>query len=58
MVNRDKKNPESDIEYLNIERVPTFIFYKTGGDGSKKEIGRIIETPVRSLEEDLLDILH
>ena len=58
MVNRDKKIPELDIEDLTIERVPTFIFYKTGSDRSKKEIGRIIETPKRSLEEDLLDILH
>ena len=58
MVDRDKKIPGMDIKDLNIERVPTFVFYKTGGDGSKKEIGRIIETPIHSLEKDLLDILH
>jgi hypothetical protein len=37
---------------LNIERVPTFIFLK-----NKVEAGRIIETPVTSLEQDMLNIL-
>jgi len=32
---------------FKIERIPTFIFLRNG-----KEIGRIIETPVKSLEED------
>jgi len=41
-----------DIQPLNIERVPTFIFYS-----NQKEIGRIIETPEKSLEEDIADIL-
>jgi len=36
----------------NLIRVPTFIIYKNG-----KEIGRIIEYPMESLEKDLLDIL-
>jgi hypothetical protein len=35
-----------------IEKVPTFIIYK-----KTKEIGRIIETPILSLEKDLLEIL-
>ena len=51
-VNRDKKIPGMDISALKIERVPTFIVY----DGIK-ELGRIIETPEKKLEEDLLRIL-
>ena len=51
-VNRDKMVPGIDISALKIERVPTFIFY----DGIKEQ-GRIIETPVETLEEDLLRIL-
>lgn len=35
-----------------IERVPTIIVYRKG-----KEIGRIVETPVETLEKDLLKIL-
>ena len=50
-VNRDKVVPGMDISVLNIERVPTFIVY----DGIK-ELGRIIETPVETLEKDLLRI--
>ena len=51
-VNRDKVVPGIDISALKIERVPTFIVY----DGIK-ELGRIIETPAETLEEDLLMIL-
>ncbi len=43
---------EIDIEDLNIGLVPTFIFYK-----QNNEIGRIIERPTESLEEDMLIIL-
>jgi len=42
----------ADLKNWNIERVPTFIFYRNG-----KEIGRIIETPNESLEKDLAKIL-
>jgi len=52
-VNLDKKIPGRDISSLNINRVPTFIFYK-----DKKEIGRIIESPKQSLEADMLSILQ
>ena len=38
-----------DVEKYNIERVPTFIFYK-----KDKEVGKIIETPKKSLEKDML----
>lgn len=51
-VNREKLVPGMDISALKIERVPTFIFY----DGIK-ELGRIIETPAKTLEKDLLRIL-
>jgi len=51
-VDRTKKNPIEFTEGNNIIRVPTFIFKKNG-----KEIGRIVERPVESLEEDMLKIL-
>lgn len=47
-----KKIPGMDISGYGIVRVPTLIFHYKG-----KEIGRITETPVKSLEADLLDIL-
>ena len=37
---------------LEIEKVPTFIVYRKG-----EEIGRIIESPIKSMEEDLYEIL-
>jgi len=37
---------------MDLKRVPTIIFYR--GD---KEVGRIIENPVKTLEKDILDIL-
>lgn len=46
-----KKSPENYEVGLNIHRVPTFIIYKDG-----KEVGRIIEFPVETLEKDLLNI--
>jgi len=42
-----------DIKPFDIERVPTFIFYRNGN-----EIGRIIETPKKSLEKDLMKIIR
>ncbi len=48
------KNCEAvDVTLYDIERVPTFIFYKKG-----EEIGRIIETPDVSLEADYADIFE
>lgn len=52
-VDRNKTAPNIDLEELFIERVPTFIFYKNG-----MEIGRIVETPQKSLEADILDIIN
>jgi len=47
-----KEAPITGYDSLNIERVPTFIFYK-----NKFELGRIIEYPEASLEKDMLKIL-
>jgi len=52
-VDKNKKAGNSDITALNIERVPTFIFYK-----KNKEVGRIIETPINTLELDTYYILE
>jgi len=51
-VNRKKDGIDTDVTNLNIELVPTFIVYSNG-----KEIGRIIETPKKSLEKDFLEII-
>jgi len=51
-VDISKLAPVGGYDTLNIERVPTFIFLK-----NKVEAGRIIETPVTSLEQDMLNIL-
>ena len=51
-MSRDKTTPEQFEKGLNITNVPTFIFYKNG-----KEINRIVESPVISLEQDILNII-
>ena len=51
-VDRDRKDSSGEVDSLNIELVPTFIFYRDGD-----EIGRIIETPQQSIEEDTYRIL-
>jgi tetratricopeptide (TPR) repeat protein len=48
-----KQSPQHEEKGKNIHHVPSFIIYE-----GKKEIGRIIETPVVSLEKDLLAILQ
>ena len=51
-VDRQKEAPGLEIKTTyNIEKVPTFIFFRDG-----TEIGRIIETPKVSLENDMLEI--
>lgn len=47
-----KQSPQHEEAGLNIHRVPTFIFYKDG-----KEVNRIVEEPVQSLEDDILEIV-
>lgn len=51
-VNRSKVTPDNLQEGFNIERVPTFIFYK-----DDLEIGRIVEYPIESIEADMLKIV-
>jgi thiol-disulfide isomerase/thioredoxin len=49
-VDREKNGGDVDVSSYDIQRVPTFIFYKDG-----REIGRIVESPsTSSLEKDLL----
>jgi len=48
----EKRSPLGGYEELNIQRVPTFIFYV-----NNSEAGRIIEVPTASLEEDMVSIL-
>jgi thiol-disulfide isomerase/thioredoxin len=52
-VNRRKKGGDIDVSKLNINYVPTFIFYHKG-----KEIGRIIEYPDNgTIEQDWVEIV-
>jgi len=51
-VDKTKEAIVVDIKDLNIEKVPTFIIYR-----DNVEIGRIIETPKKSLEKDLWKII-
>ncbi|MFC5046839.1 thioredoxin family protein [Aquimarina hainanensis] len=51
-VDRSKKTPSAHEKGLDIQRVPTFIFYKDG-----KEIGRYVEYARETLEKDMLAIL-
>ncbi|MBL0882375.1 MAG: thioredoxin family protein [Chitinophagaceae bacterium] len=51
--NSYKQSPQHEEAGKNIKRVPTFIVYE-----NEKEMGRIIEYPVVSLEKDLLSILR
>ena len=47
-----KQSPNHYEAGLNIHRVPTFIFYK-----NRKEVNRIVEHPVETLEKDILTII-
>ena len=47
-VDTTKKDKEGFAETEQIEKIPTFIFYKSG-----KEVGRIIEKPKGRLEKEL-----
>lgn len=49
---RDKTTPELFEKGLNITNLPTLLFYKNGN-----EINRIVESPVETLEKDMLNIL-
>lgn len=51
-LDRKKQAPNNETEGMGITNTPTFIFYKDG-----KEMNRIVETPVESLEKDMVKIL-
>ncbi|MBT3300700.1 MAG: thioredoxin family protein [Candidatus Marinimicrobia bacterium] len=51
-LDRNRENPQGDEKGKNIHHVPTFIFYQ-----DSVELGRIIESPIESLESDLFNIL-
>lgn len=51
-VNRNKTALSDEVIDLNLDFVPTIIFYK-----DKTELGRIVELPYESLELDMLSIL-
>jgi len=46
------KTLSNDIDVYGVENVPTFIFFRNG-----EELGRIIEAPDKSLEEDMAGII-
>jgi hypothetical protein len=48
-VDTKKQTYITDISDLEIKLIPTFIFYR-----NDKEIGRIVETPKKTLEKDIL----
>jgi hypothetical protein len=52
-VDNGKLSPIGEYDKLEIHRVPTFIIYK-----NNIEAGRIIENPVTSLEQDMVNILR
>lgn len=52
-VDYHKETPEKLEKGLNIKFVPTFIIYSDGN-----ELNRIIESPVQSLEKDIISIVQ
>ena len=51
-LDRKKQAPRNEIDGMGITNTPTFIFYRDG-----KELNRIVEKPVISLEKDITAIL-
>lgn len=49
-----KQAPDREERGMDIHRVPTFVFH----DKEAKEIGRIVEEPVVSLEQDMKDVME
>ncbi|MBA4747023.1 MAG: thioredoxin family protein [Muricauda sp.] len=47
-----KTSPTGEEKGLNIIKVPTIIFFKDG-----KEVNRIVESPLETLEEDMAQIV-
>lgn len=51
-VDKNKKAEGTEVDQLNINFVPTIVFYI-----NDKETGRIIESPAESLEKDITNII-
>lgn len=51
-LDRDKKSGFGIESGKNIHHVPTMVFYR-----NEQEIGRIVESPVETLEEDIFNIM-
>ena len=51
-MNRKKKDSMGEAEKFNVFVVPTFLFLRDG-----EEIGRIIESPKKSIEGDIAEIV-
>ncbi len=51
-VDRSKTLPEAELEGVTLEYVPMTIIYK-----QNEEVGRIVEFPETTLEEDMLGML-
>ena len=51
-IDRQKLSPRGETAPWNITASPTFIFLK-----NDQEIGRIVESPKKTLEEDIVEIL-
>jgi thiol-disulfide isomerase/thioredoxin len=47
-----KQSPQHEEQGLNIRRVPTLLIFE-----DQREVGRVVESPVASLEKDLLAIV-
>jgi hypothetical protein len=47
-----KQSPQHEEQGLNIRRVPTLLIFE-----GQSEVGRVVESPVTSLEKDLLAIV-
>lgn len=52
LVNKEKKDPSGTLKNMEIAYVPTFII----SDKKNVELGRIVETPKKSLEKDLCEV--
>jgi thiol-disulfide isomerase/thioredoxin len=52
-LNEDKVSHDGSAEQAGVTNVPTFVFSKDG-----EEINQIVEFPIISLEQDILDILQ